>query len=62
MPQTPVQDDTIFPHLFHEQARDLGGAHAALYERGLFQLNDPISRVIPQWRDMMVYSGHGRKS
>lgn len=26
-----------------------------LYERGLFQLNDPISRVIPEWRGQQVY-------
>jgi CubicO group peptidase (beta-lactamase class C family) len=33
-----------------------------LYERGYFQLNDPVHRVIPQWRDMMVYvSGDGER-
>lgn len=32
-----------------------------LYERGLFQLNDPVHRVIPQWRDHRVYlSGEGQ--
>src|SRR4051812_17935622 len=31
-----------------------------LYERGLFQLNDPVSRVIPSWRDHQVWvSGRG---
>jgi CubicO group peptidase (beta-lactamase class C family) len=31
-----------------------------LYERGLFQLNDPVHRVIPAWRDHRVYvSGEG---
>jgi len=28
--QTPVQDDTIFPHLFNEQAGDVGGAYAVI--------------------------------
>ena len=26
-----------------------------LYEQGHFQLNDPVSRFIPQWRDLAVY-------
>jgi CubicO group peptidase (beta-lactamase class C family) len=31
-----------------------------LYERGLFQLNDAVSRVIPSWRDHQVWvSGRG---
>jgi CubicO group peptidase (beta-lactamase class C family) len=31
-----------------------------LYEQGHFQLNDRVSRVIPEWRDMGVYaSGEG---
>lgn len=28
-----------------------------LYERGLFQLNDPVHRVLPRWRDLQVYVG-----
>jgi CubicO group peptidase (beta-lactamase class C family) len=31
-----------------------------MYEQGYFQLNDPVHRVIPEWRDMRVYvSGEG---
>jgi CubicO group peptidase (beta-lactamase class C family) len=31
-----------------------------LYERGLFQLNDPVYRVLPEWRNQKVYvSGEG---
>jgi CubicO group peptidase (beta-lactamase class C family) len=26
-----------------------------LYERGLFALNDPVHRFIPEWRDLRVY-------
>ena len=28
-----------------------------LYERGLFQLTDPVSRFIPRWRDLQVLAG-----
>ncbi len=28
-----------------------------LHERGLFQLTDPVSRFIPQWRDLQVLAG-----
>ena len=28
-----------------------------LHERGLFQLTDPVSRFIPQWRDLEVLAG-----
>jgi len=31
-----------------------------LYEDGLFQLDDPISSVLPSFRDMSVYAGEGR--
>jgi CubicO group peptidase (beta-lactamase class C family) len=31
-----------------------------LYEKGYFQLNDPVSRIIPEWRNHRVYvSGEG---
>jgi CubicO group peptidase (beta-lactamase class C family) len=31
-----------------------------LFERGYFQLNDPLHKVIPEWRDLRVYvSGEG---
>ena len=32
-----------------------------LYEDGLFQLDDPISSVLPCFRDMRVYAGEGRE-
>ena len=31
-----------------------GVALLTLYERGLFSLTDPVSRFIPEWRDLMV--------
>ena len=56
--QKPVQDDTIF-RIYSMSKPITSVALMQLYERGLFQLNDPISRVIPQWQDMMVYAGEG---
>lgn len=56
--QTPVQDDTIF-RIYSMSKPVTSVALMQLYERGLFQLNDPISRIIPQWRDMKVYTGSG---
>jgi len=57
-PQRPVQDDTIF-RIYSMSKPVTSVALMQLYERGLFQLNDPISRVIPQWRDMKVYTDKG---
>ncbi|HAS10180.1 MAG TPA: hypothetical protein DCS55_06635, partial [Acidimicrobiaceae bacterium] len=31
-----------------------GVALMTLYERGMFQLDDPVHRWIPEWRDMQV--------
>src|SRR5437764_7860623 len=31
-----------------------GVALLSLYEQGLFQLDDRVSRFIPEWRDLMV--------
>ena len=57
-PQRPVQDDTIFR--IYSMSKPVTSKYGMqLYERGLFQLNDPISRVIPQWRDMKVYTDKG---
>ena len=58
--QTPVQDDTIF-RIYSMSKPVTSVALMQLYERGLFQLNDPISRVIPEWRDMKVYTGSGAR-
>ena len=44
--QKPVQDDTIF-RIYSMSKPITSVALMQLYEHGLFQLNDPISRVIP---------------
>lgn len=53
--QTPMQKDNIFRLASMTKAITSVGA-MILYERGLFQLNDPISKYIPEYGDMMVVS------
>jgi CubicO group peptidase (beta-lactamase class C family) len=55
----PMRDDTIF-RIYSMSKPITSVALMTLYEQGHFQLNDPISRVIPEWRDHEVYvSGEG---
>ncbi len=55
----PVTDDTIF-RIYSMSKPITSIALMQLYEQGHFQLNDPVHRVIPQWRDMEIYvSGEG---
>ena len=55
----PVADDTIF-RIYSMTKPITSVALMQLYEQGLFQLNDPVHRVIPSWRDQQVYvSGEG---
>jgi CubicO group peptidase (beta-lactamase class C family) len=57
--ERPMRDDTIF-RIYSMSKPVASVALMMLYERGLFQLNDPIHRVIPAWRDLKVYvSGEG---
>ena len=55
----PMADDTIF-RIFSMTKPITSVALMSLYEQGYFQLNDPVHRVIPEWRDLRVYvSGEG---
>jgi CubicO group peptidase (beta-lactamase class C family) len=55
----PMRDDTIF-RIYSMSKPITSIALMQLYERGLFQLNDPVSRFIPSWRNQQVYvSGDG---
>lgn len=55
----PMADDTIF-RIYSMTKPITSVALMTLYEQGAFQLNDPVSRVIPEWRDQQVYvSGSG---
>jgi CubicO group peptidase (beta-lactamase class C family) len=55
----PMRDDTIF-RIYSMSKPITSVALMTLYERGHFQLNDPVSRVIPEWKGQRVYvSGEG---
>jgi CubicO group peptidase (beta-lactamase class C family) len=49
----PVYDDTIW-RLYSMTKPITGVALLSLYERGRFQLNDPVHRFLPEWRDVSV--------
>ena len=49
----PVAEDTIW-RLYSMTKPITGVALMTLYERGHFQLDDPVQRWIPEWRDMTV--------
>ena len=52
----PMADDTIF-RIYSMSKPITSIALMQLYERGMFQLNDPVHRVIPDWREQKVYVG-----
>ena len=55
----PMGDDTIF-RIYSMSKPITSVALMALYERGHFQLNNPVYKVIPEWRDHRVWvSGEG---
>jgi CubicO group peptidase (beta-lactamase class C family) len=57
--QRPMADDAIM-RIFSMTKPITSVALMTLYEQGYFQLNDPVHRVIPEWRDQQVYvSGEG---
>lgn len=57
----PMQDDAIF-RIYSMSKPITSIALMQLYEQGHFQLNDPIYRVVPQWRDQQVWvSGEGEQ-
>src|SRR5262249_26493514 len=45
-----MRDDTIF-RIYSMTKPITSAALMTIYEQGYFQLNDPVSRVIPEWRD-----------
>lgn len=56
--EVAVQDDTIW-RLYSMTKPIVGVALMQLYERGAFQLNDPVHRWIPEWRDLKVRAADG---
>ncbi len=54
-----MRDDTIF-RIYSMTKPITSVALMMLYERGYFQLNDPVHRFVPEWRDHRVWiSGEG---
>jgi CubicO group peptidase (beta-lactamase class C family) len=57
--QKPLTDDTIY-RIYSMSKPITSVALMQLYERGMFQLNDPVSRVVPSWKGQKVWvSGEG---
>ena len=52
----PMATDTIFR--FYSMTKPITSvALMQLHEQGMFQLTDPVSRFVPQWRDLQVMTG-----
>ena len=52
----PLRDDTIF-RIYSMTKPVTSVALMMLYEEGRFQLNDPVTRFIPQWQEQRVWVG-----
>jgi CubicO group peptidase (beta-lactamase class C family) len=56
---TPLGDDTIF-RIYSMTKPIVSIALMQLFEQGMFQLDDPVARVVPSWRNHRVWvSGRG---
>jgi len=51
-----IARDTIF-RIYSMTKPITSVALMTLYERGKFQLDDPVARYIPRWRDLKVFAG-----
>ncbi len=56
--RAPVTEDTIY-RIYSMTKAITSTAIMMLYEEGKFQLDDPISRYLPMFKDMRVYAGGG---
>jgi CubicO group peptidase (beta-lactamase class C family) len=52
----PVAEDTIF-RIYSMSKPVTSLALMQLHERGLFHLNDPVHRFIPEWKNLRVFKG-----
>ena len=57
----PVAEDTMW-RIYSMTKPITGVALMTLYERGHFQLNDPVHRFLPEWRDLKVKVTEGGAS
>ena len=48
----PMQSDTI--HRIYSMSKPITVALLTLYEKGKFQLDDPIEKYLPEFKDMQV--------
>lgn len=58
---TPMTRDTVF-RIYSMSKPITSVALMMLYERGAFQLDDPVAKYIPQWRELNVFAGGDAKS
>jgi CubicO group peptidase (beta-lactamase class C family) len=54
--RTPLPDDALF-RLYSMTKPVASVALLTLYEKGLFQLTDPLDKYIPEFADLRVYAG-----
>ena len=52
----PMREDTLF-RIYSMSKPITSVALMSLYEHGAFQLEDPVHKYIPAWRDLRVYEG-----
>ncbi|MFZ5721071.1 MAG: serine hydrolase domain-containing protein [Pseudomonadota bacterium] len=52
----PTRDDTIY-RIYSMTKPITSVALMTLYEQGYFQLNDPVHRFVPSWRNHQVWTG-----
>jgi len=57
----PLTRDTLF-RIYSMTKPVTSVALMTLYEQGLFQLDDPVARYIPAWRDLRVFAGGDAES
>ncbi len=58
---TPISRDTVF-RIYSMSKPITSVALMMLYEKGAFQLDDPVAKYIPAWRDLKVFAGGDEKS
>ncbi|MBA3029255.1 MAG: beta-lactamase family protein [Desulfobacteraceae bacterium] len=51
----PMREDTLF-RIYSMSKPITSVALMTLYEKGLFQLSDPVHKFIPQWRNLRVFA------
>jgi CubicO group peptidase (beta-lactamase class C family) len=54
--QAPIEDDTIY-RIYSMSKPVTGVAMMMLYEEGLFELDDPVTKYVPEFEDLKVLAG-----